>query len=348
MPKPIELLPYEMINHERPSVAIRVLIFGATGTIGQATVRALIAGGYHVTCVRRAATTTEDLTTTRDEFAQSSSSQWLIGDITEPTSLERDVFAGRRFDIVISCLASRTGAPKDAWRIDYYAHHHILNAAMQAGVRHFILVSAICVQKPLLGFQCAKLAFEDELSQSGIVYSIVRPTAFFKSLSGQIDRILKGKSFLMFGDGQLTRCKPISDDDLGCYLVSCIDDQSKWNCVLPIAGPGDAITPLQQGHYLFSKLGLKPKFKMIPISLITIISNILSFLGRFNSRMYGLAELAKIAHYYATESMLVLNTSTGQYDPDITPSTGSDTLFEYYDGLLGGEFRHQRSDHSIF
>ena len=71
------------------------------------------------------------------------------------------------------------------------------------------------MQKPLLEFQRAKLAFEDKLKASGLTWSIVRPTAFFKSLSGQIARVRAGKPFLLFGDGTLTACKPISDDDLG-------------------------------------------------------------------------------------------------------------------------------------
>jgi divinyl chlorophyllide a 8-vinyl-reductase len=50
-----------------------------------------------------------------------------------------------------------------------------------------VLLSAICVQKPLLEFQRAKLAFEAKLQEAGdITYSIVRPTAFFKSLAGQV------------------------------------------------------------------------------------------------------------------------------------------------------------------
>lgn len=50
-----------------------------------------------------------------------------------------------------------------------------------------MLLSAICVQKPLLEFQRAKLKFEKELVEAGdINYSIVRPTAFFKSLAGQV------------------------------------------------------------------------------------------------------------------------------------------------------------------
>jgi divinyl chlorophyllide a 8-vinyl-reductase len=61
----------------------------------------------------------------------------------------------------------------------------------------------------------------------------VRPTAFFKSLSGQIARVRAGKPFLLFGDGTLTACKPISDDDLGRFIAACLTDPEKANRVLP-------------------------------------------------------------------------------------------------------------------
>ena len=45
-----------------------------------------------------------------------------FGDVTDPVSLARDGFRGERFDALVSCLASRTGAPKHAWAIDYQAN----------------------------------------------------------------------------------------------------------------------------------------------------------------------------------------------------------------------------------
>jgi divinyl chlorophyllide a 8-vinyl-reductase len=115
-----------------------------------------------------------------------------FGDVTDPVSLARDGFCGERFDTLVSCLASRTGAPGDAWAIDHDAQVSVLSAAKAAGVSHVVLLSAICVQKPLLAFQHAKLAFERVLIGSGVAYTIVRPTAFFKSLSGQVDRVKQG------------------------------------------------------------------------------------------------------------------------------------------------------------
>jgi divinyl chlorophyllide a 8-vinyl-reductase len=303
----------------------RVFVLGATGTIGQATVRALLARGHEVVCFVRGRPGIEALL---------AGATLRHGDVTNAASLQQDGFRGEHFDAVVSCLASRTGAPKDAWAIDHLAHRHALQAALAAGATKFVLLSAICVQKPQLAFQQAKLAFESELASSRLDYSIVRPTAFFKSLSGQVERVRRGKPFLLFGDGQLTACKPISDRDLADYLADCLDDPARRNRILPIGGPGEPITPRQQGEKLFELLGRTPKFKQVPPALLDVIIATLSTLGRIVPPLAAKAEYARIGRYYATESMLVFDAQAGRYDAAATPSTGSDTLFEHYLQLL--------------
>jgi divinyl chlorophyllide a 8-vinyl-reductase len=262
--------------------------------------------------------------------------------------LTRDGFAGERFDAVISCMASRTGTPRDAWRVDYQAHVFALEAAKTAGVRQFVLLSAICVQKPLLAFQHAKLAFEKALIESGLTYAIVRPTAFFKSLSGQLNRVQKGKPFLIFGDGQLTACKPISDRDLGDFIASCLDDPGRHNQILPIGGPGPAITPRQQGEYLFQLLGQKPRFKSVPVGFLDAIIGVLNWFGKLIPVMADKAELARIGRYYATESMLVWDAEANRYDAELTPSHGTQTLFEAYEKWVSGQTAPDRGEHAVF
>jgi divinyl chlorophyllide a 8-vinyl-reductase len=306
---------------------------GATGTIGRATLRELVRRGHQVVCLVRPRGGTAAPQQDAALFA-GAEVRWL--DVADPAALARDGFRAERFDAVVSCLASRTGVPKDAWAIDHRAHVGALAAARRAGVGQFVLLSAICVQKPLLAFQHAKLAFEAELIESGLRYSIVRPTAFFKSLSGQIERVRRGKPFLVFGDGALTSCKPISDRDLASYLADCLDDEARWNRVLPIGGPGDAITPRQQGEFLFQRLGRPPRFKHVPVALLDVIIAGLKAGAHVVPSLGEKAEYARIGRYYATESMLVLNPETGRYDAAATPSTGCDTLFDHYAAVLAG------------
>jgi divinyl chlorophyllide a 8-vinyl-reductase len=328
-------------NHARQR---RVLVLGASGTIGRATVRALVARGHQVVCLVRSNALVAHPPNPSGEEPLFAGAIVRTGDVTDPLSLARDGFKGETFDVLLSCLASRTGAPDDAWAIDYAAHCNALRAARNAGVTHFVLLSAICVQKP----QHAKLAFEKTLIESGVTYSIVRPTAFFKSLSGQLDRVKRGKPYLIFGDGRLTACKPISDGDLATFLAECLNDRSRHNRIMPIGGPGDAITPLQQGEQLFSLLGLPPRFRRVPLALLNAIIGCLRVAGHVIPTFTRYAELARIGRYYATESMLVLDLETGQYDAEKTPSTGSETLFQYYAELVRGTALAERGDHAVF
>lgn len=326
----------------------RILLLGATGTIGGATSRALVRRGHEVICLVRPLAAGARNLTPNESVSRLAGATVRFGHVADPRSLASDGFRAERFDVLVSCLASRTGEPQDAWAIDYQAHVHALELAQNAGVAHMVLLSAICVQKPILAFQFAKLAFEQLLIASGVPYTIVRPTAFFKSLSGQVERVKRGKSFLVFGDGTLTACKPISDDDLAEYIADSLDNENLRNSVLPIGGPGDAVTPRQQGEFLFALLNRTPRFRHVPVALLDGIIGVLGTLGRVTPRLAGKAELARIGRYYATESMLCLDPKTGRYDAGRTPATGTETLFDFYTRLVKGDVTAERGDHAVF
>jgi divinyl chlorophyllide a 8-vinyl-reductase len=326
----------------------RVFVLGATGSIGRATVRALAGRGHDVTCFVRQRAGAGGRLGRHETTRLLDGATVRFGDPLDPASMARDGFAGDRFYTLVSCLASRTGVPRDAWAVDHQAHVDALRAAQEAGVGHMVLLSAICVQKPRLAFQHAKLAFEKVLVESGVAYSIVRPTAFFKSLSGQVERVRAGKPYLVFGDGRLTACKPISDRDLGEFIADCVDDPDRRNRVLPVGGPGPAITPMEQGAELFRLLGREPKFRHVPVRMLEVIAGGISLAGKVVPSLATKAELARIGHYYATESMLVWDEQAGCYDANATPSHGSDTLFEHYARLIAGDAVDERGDHAVF
>jgi divinyl chlorophyllide a 8-vinyl-reductase len=75
---------------------------------------------------------------------------------------------------------------------------------------------------------------------------------------------------------------------------------------------------------------------------------VLGTLGRAAPAIAAKAELARIGRYYATESMLVLNPDTGRYDAAATPSTGTETLFDFYARVVNGAAAPERGDHAVF
>lgn len=297
------------MSPDRPTPR-RIVLAGASGTIGSAVAAQLAAEGHAVTALPRAA-------------------------LGERAALAA-VMAEAQPEVVISCIASRSGAPKDAEAVDYRANLALLEAAEAAGAGHFILLSAICVQKPLLAFQHAKLKFEARLTASGLTHTIIRPTAFFKSLSGQVKRVKAGKPFLIFGDGNLTRCKPISDGDLARFIAAAIDNSEAANRILPIGGPGPALSLHEAGEMVFEAAGKTPKFKSVSPTIFTYAERVLSLGAGVSDWCAEKAEYARIAHYYATESMLVLDPATGEYCSELTPEYGSETLRAHYERLLKG------------
>jgi divinyl chlorophyllide a 8-vinyl-reductase len=318
----------------------RVLVTGATGTIGRATVEALLQRGFEVVAVVRPGSAAK--------VALSAAVTVREADVLDAAALARDGLAGERFDVWVSCLASRTGEPADAWRVDHRAHSEALALLRAHGVQQVVLLSALCVQKPRLAFQQAKLAFEAELRASGLRWSIVRPTAFFKSLSGQLARVRAGKPFLVFGDGRLTACKPISDRDLASFLADCIEDPTRHDRVLPIGGPGPALTPLDQVALLSQLIGRELHEKPVPERLLDAIAGTLALAGRVWPPLRAKAELARIGRYYATESMLVWNDAQARYDAGATPEFGADTLRAHYAALLSGAAADERREHAVF
>ncbi len=330
------------------SSAQRVLVVGATGYIGRHLARELVARGHEVVCLARLRAGIGGSLTERETRRLLEGAEVRFVEVTDRRSLQGEGIRGEPFDAVVSCLASRTGGVEDAWRIDHRANRLVLEAAVSARAQHFVLLSAICVQRPRLAFQHAKLAFEAALIDSGLDYSIVRPTAFFKSLSGQIEAVKRGRSFTVFGDGELTACKPIAEADLARFLADCLDDPGRRRAVLPLGGPGEAMTPRQQGELLFELAGHVPRFRRVPVAVLDAAVGVLTAASRLLPGLRDRAEFARIGRYYATESMLVWNEEAGRYDAEATPCFGEIRLRDFYARALRDGFGDQAlGDHAF-
>ena len=292
-------------------------VAGATGYIGREVVKRALKRGYTVHASVRL----------NSETALPQNDR-LILDIIQTERDETEFNIPMRAS-VISCISSRTGTDKDAHNIDYQMNVSLLNCARASDANVFLMLSAICVQKPKLAFQYAKLKFEDALQTSGLNYSIVRPTAYFKSLTGQVKRVEKNRPFLFFGDGTETACTPISKRDLAEFMLDTIHEHSSWNKILPIGGPQPALTPADMAA-IISKIYNKPTVtRSVSPKIFDILRTIIAPLRPISRWAREKSELMNIGKYYATESMLVWDATNGNYDAERTPSTGQDTFYDH-------------------
>ena len=326
----------------RPPEQVRVVVFGATGYIGRFVVRELVRRGYDVVAFARERSGIGGRQTRDQVIADCPGAEVRFGDVLDPASLKTQAF-DQPADVVVSCLASRSGGRQDSWAIDHQATLNTYQEGRRAGVAHYVLLSAICVQKPLLEFQKAKLAFEAVLrADEEMTHSIVRPTAFFKSLGGQVESCRRGGPYVMFGGGELASCKPISEADLARFMADCLSDEDKINRILPIGGPGAALSARQQADLLFQALNRKPRLLSVPIALMDGPIALLNGLSRLFPGLQDTAEFGRIGRYYASESMLVWDAAQERYDAEATPSYGTDTLEQFFqrvarDGMKGQE-----------
>ena len=175
---------------------MRVLLAGATGYIGQAVLRELVAQGHEVVALVRPG---RRLSFAFSDQKPNDAPDELFDAVTvveaEITSDEDWTLPLPNADVVVSCLASRSGAPADARLVEYEANRQLLAYAERAAVQHFLLLSAICVQIPRLAFQREKLKFEALLAESSVPATIIRATAFFRSPGGQVERVCVGEPF---------------------------------------------------------------------------------------------------------------------------------------------------------
>ncbi|MEM6449315.1 MAG: SDR family oxidoreductase [Cyanobacteria bacterium P01_D01_bin.105] len=163
---------------------MNVLVAGATGQTGKRVVKQLLGQGMTVSAlVREGAKAESELPQNSDKL------KIVVGDVLQPSTLRA---ALTDCQMVVSATgAAPSFDPTGPYKVDYEGTKNLVDAAKQANVEQFVMVSSLCVSRlfhPLnlfWGVLYWKQQAEQYLKNSGVPYTIVRPGGLKNENNGQ-------------------------------------------------------------------------------------------------------------------------------------------------------------------
>jgi uncharacterized protein YbjT (DUF2867 family) len=203
------------------------LITGATGGLGRRIVSTL--------CDRQSAVRAFVKLTSRYGELEHRGANIFIGDLLQTRDVQK-ACQGVRY--VISAHGSNEASGGDAQTLDYRANIDLIDCAKAAGVEHFVFISVLGADR---GYEDApvfkaKWAVEQYLRQSGLNYTILRPSGFASNLLPLAERFQQTGIYLLIGDAK-TRTSIVSTDDLAQIAVDSVTTESARNQTFAVGGP---------------------------------------------------------------------------------------------------------------
>jgi NADH dehydrogenase len=241
-----------------------ILVTGGTGFIGPRVVHALRERDKPVRALVREPSG-EKATTLAAWGAE-----LVQGDMTDTASLRRAVEGS---DVVVHLVAIRQGNAQQFRRVMEEGTRDLVAAAKDAGVKRFVLMSALGTSeqsKDLVPYYHAKWEQEQMVTGSGLEHVIFRPSFVFAGNGGILPtfRRLARLSPVtpIIGSGK-ERIQPIWIDDVAAYFSHGVDRAEAANRVFELGGP-DAVSWNQFWERLKRVLGQRRPSLHVPMALM--------------------------------------------------------------------------------
>jgi uncharacterized protein YbjT (DUF2867 family) len=241
---------------------LKALVTGATGFIGPHVVRAISGTGHEVRALVRDSSRARDL-----------AAQPVQGDMTNAPSLRQAV---EGVDAVVHLVAIRQGRAEQFQRVMEQGTRELVAAAKEAGVKRFVLMSALGTSeetKGLVPYYHAKWEMEQTVSASGLDHVIFRPSFVFARDGGILPTFRRLARVTpvtpIIGSGE-QRIQPLWIDDVAAYFAASLDKPEATNKTFELGGP-DVVSWNEFWQRLKHALGIRRRPNLhVPVGVMRI------------------------------------------------------------------------------
>jgi NADH dehydrogenase len=241
---------------------MKVLITGGTGFVGPHVVRSVAATGNDLKLLVRDSTRSRELP-----------GQPVVGEMTNTVSLQHAV---EGVDAVVHLVAIRQGSDEQFKRVMEQGTRDLVAAAKEAGVKRFILMSALGTSedtKDLVPYYHGKWEMEQAVKGSGLEHVIFRPSFVFGREGGILPTFRKLAKLTpvtpIIGSGE-QKIQPIWVDDVAAYFAAALEKQDAANKTFELGGP-DAVSWNEFWQRLRTSLGIRRRPSIhVPIGLMRV------------------------------------------------------------------------------
>ena len=245
-----------------------ILVTGATGFVGPKIVHALRAEDRRVRCLVRSRRRAQTLANWGCELVE--------GDVTDPARVSA---AASGCDVVVHLVAVIQGKPEAFDRVMTQGTRNLVAAAREAGVRRFILMSALGTSeetKDLVPYYRSKWEMEQNVKGSGLEYVIFRPSFVFGRDGGALPtfiRLARLPVTPVVGSGE-QRSQPIWVEDVAEHFARAVDLEAAANRTFELGGP-DVVTWNELYARIKRALGKRPRTVHIPFGVMHVNAAVL-------------------------------------------------------------------------
>ena len=205
---------------------MKILLVGATGTLGRQIAKNAIENGHEVRCIVR--------NPRKASFLQEWGCELTKGDLLRKEDIG---YALQDIDAVVDAATSRPEDSKSIYDTDWDGKLNLYNECENKGIKRVIFLSILLTEQfrnvPLMD---VKYCTEKLLEKSSFDYTIFKCAAFMQGIISQFAiPILDSQAVWM--SGTPTKIAYINTQDMAKIIVASLDNPGTHRMSLPLVGP---------------------------------------------------------------------------------------------------------------